>query len=265
MMPHIIPFNEANIETDQPWLTPAEREHAKMIGLTFTREMNPDTERVIMDHLEQRVNEGDQEAINRLHPFCHYILTSDFRIVQEPNFYRWGLFLERAEHRKIDKTQICDGAERERSFDLSFHQRRRRHDAPTYKARKIWISTVFIGTGDEELFETMIFGGWHDGACWRASKLADAKKNHWDAVTMSHHYKNYMKRHGRAARKDWIRMDRFWKLANKRDREWAIKHLDVLERVDNRLLKIPGQPNIPQPNLLFSLAQQFLPRQGILK
>ncbi len=268
MLSHIIPFNEANVEADQPWLKPGENHHAKSVGDLFLREVT-DIEPVILEHLKQRVSEGDQEALTQLYPICHYILTTDFRIVQEPNFYRWGLFLERAKHRNIDRTKICEGEERDRSYfsdSWDAQQRRKRgRDTPSFKIQEMFVSTVFIGTGEDELFETMIFGGWLNTACWRCTTLSEAKKNHWDAVTVAHQYKNYMKRRGRVARKDWVRMDQFWRLANKRGREWAVKHLSQMEGVDDRLSKIPGEPNIPQPNVLFDMVQRFLPREKILK
>ncbi len=265
MMPHIILFNEANVETDQPWITPAEREHAKLVGDMFTHEMYPGIEKVIVDHLEQRVSEGDQKAIDRLHPFCHYILTEDFRIVQEPNFYRWGMFLERAKHRIIGRTDICDGIERDRDYfsnSWARQHRRKWRDAPSCKPHAMWVSTVFIGTGDDELFETMIFGGWLDSIRWKTSTLGEAKKNHQGAVMVSRQHKNYMKHHGRSARKDWIRMAKFWELGRKRGTEWALKHLSVMQQVENRLSKIPGDPETPQPDNFSELVRHILPREG---
>ncbi len=267
MMPHIFSFNEENVATDQPWLSPAEQAHAKMVGDMFNRTVREDMEGWLVDHLGQRASEGDQEAINKLYPMCHYILTEDYRIVQEPNFYRWGMFLERGKHRVIDKTDICSGIERDHSYfsnSWAVQQRRKRRfsDAPSFKSQEMYVSTVFIGGHENELFETMIFGGWLDTNCWRSSTLAEAKKNHWDAVTISHQHKNYMKKHGRAARKDWIRASRFWELARKRGYEWAVKHFLPMQRLDDRLRRIPGQPNRPLPDYLAELAQHFLPRQN---
>ncbi len=53
------------------------------------------------------------------------------------------------------------------------------------------VSTVFLGLdhnfygeGDPILFETMIFGGKHDGYCTRGASWQEAMKMHEDAVYM---------------------------------------------------------------------------------
>ena len=53
------------------------------------------------------------------------------------------------------------------------------------------VSTVFLGIdhsfGDGELllFETMIFGGEHDGDQWRYSTWEEAEKGHVEAVSIA--------------------------------------------------------------------------------
>jgi hypothetical protein len=266
-MSHIIPYNEANVVTDQPWLTAGELEQAKVAGELFNRSLNDRMESWMVEHLEQRVAEGDQQAIEALHPLCHYILTTDFRVVQEPNYLRWGIFLERGLHRIIDKTDICAGQDRDRcdftSWAAQQRHKRKRQDAPTFKTEETYVSTVFIGADQHELFETMIFGGWLNTICWRNCTLEAAKKAHWSAVTLAHLLKRYIKRHGRSVRKDWVRLDRFWHLARKRGPEWALKHVPTMQKVENRLSRVPGQPSTPQPDFLSELAEHFVPRRGV--
>lgn len=268
MLQHIIPYNEANVATDQPWLTAAEIAHAKFECDLFDRRFHERMEPWMVEHLEQRVAEGDQQAIEQLHPLCHFILTTDFRIVQEPNFLRWGIFLERGLHRIIDKTDVCAGQDRDRDFlsnswACQQRRKRKRQEAPIFKIQQTYVSTVFIGADQHELFETMIFGGWLNTICWRTSTLEAAKKAHWSAVTLAHLLKRYIKRHGRSVRKDWVRLDRFWRLGRKRGPEWAMKHLATMQKVENRLSRVPGEPSTPQPDLLHELAQHFLPRTGV--
>ena len=57
---------------------------------------------------------------------------------------------------------------------------------------KVWVSTIFLsidhnltGVGDPVLFETMIFGGKHDGYQRRYTTYKDAKAGHKAAVRMS--------------------------------------------------------------------------------
>jgi hypothetical protein len=51
------------------------------------------------------------------------------------------------------------------------------------------VSTVFLtldhnlsDEGPPILFETLVFGGPHDGTMWRSSALGQAKKIHWEIV-----------------------------------------------------------------------------------
>jgi hypothetical protein len=267
-MRHIVPYDEANVATDQPWLTPEDHAAASAINTVYLQQRHEDMEQWMVEHLEERASDGDQEAISKLWPFCHYILTTDFRIVQEPNCVRWGIFLERGLHRVIDRTDICAGVERDREYRSNSWAAQQRHkrkhpNAPRFKIEETYVSTVFIGTGDEELFETMIFGGWLDMIRWKTSTLESAKKAHWSAVTLAHLLKRYIKRHGKSVRKDWIRLDRFWELARKRDAQWVLKHIDTLMKIDGRLGRVPGHPVIPQADQFVELAQQFVARRGI--
>lgn len=54
------------------------------------------------------------------------------------------------------------------------------------------VSTVFIGLdhrflgeGDPLVFETLIFGGEHDGEMWRCSTWAQAEQQHLEAITLA--------------------------------------------------------------------------------
>ncbi len=250
MNAHIVPFNEANVLANQPWLTPQDELQAKVVGDEFNAKYG-----------SPRLEPG------RYSPLTHFILTPDFRIVQEPNFLRWGIFLERGLHRIIDKTDICAGKDRDRcdfdSWAAQQRHKRRRQEAPSFKIEETYVSTVFIGAHENELFETMIFGGWLNTTCWRSVTLEAAKKNHWAAVTLAHLLKRYIKRHGRSVRKDWVRLERFWRLGRKRGREWAVKHLPAVQRATDRLCRVPGSLSLPQPDLLSELAEHFLPRTGV--
>lgn len=259
---YITPYNEANVVADQPWLTPQEHEDTERVGIEFLRLMRSDMEDWKFEHLQARAAEGDQTAIRELNPICHFILTEDFRIVQELNCIRWGMFMERASHRFIDKTLICAGKPR-KVLNLVPVNRKRRPNVPSFKLEETFVSTVFLGTDENELFETMVFGGWLDQVHWRNSTLEDAKKCHWNAVTLSHVLKRYIKRHGRSVRKDWIRLERFWRLAEERGPGWMIKHVPVMERVEARLFRVPGRPVVPCPNYFLDLMQRILPRQNV--
>jgi hypothetical protein len=59
------------------------------------------------------------------------------------------------------------------------------------KIGRVEVSTVFLcldhnftGSGDPVLWETMIFGGKHDGYCDRYSSLAEAKAGHETACSI---------------------------------------------------------------------------------
>ena len=255
MLSHIVPYNEARVPEDQPWLTADEREHAKVIGTDCLHDLNPDMEPWLADHLEAMASEGDQDAIGQVAPFCHFILTSDFRIVQEPNFLRWAIFLERCSHRVIDLTQVCQG--REHSVG--------RYGAPSLKPEETWVSTIFSGLDEHDLFETMIFGGLLDHAAYRSSALLDAKKCHWEAVSLAHDLKRHMKRYGRSFRKDWIRLAKFWRLASLRGDGWVRNRGSAMGHVFVRLSQVPGPPPIPQPTLFHELCQTYLPRPTLAK
>lgn len=64
-----------------------------------------------------------------------------------------------------------------------------RHVAKTEK-EDIQVSTVFLGIdhsfgdGPPLLFETMIFGGEHDGDQWRYSTWEEAEKGHMEACKL---------------------------------------------------------------------------------
>ena len=258
MLSHVISYNKANVATDQPWLADVD------FDVTGTFEdfimenigQRGDVEECVALDLMARADEGDRYAFDRLYPFCHFILTEDYRIVEEPNFLRWCIFLEKATHRQIDKTEICSGSKRPDPFE-------RHSDAPSFKPQETAVSTVFIGTGPNELFETMTFGGPLGGTMWRHQTLIDAKTRHWKAVELAHKLNSYMKRHGKSFRKDWLRLEKMYKFSNTRGFSWLSKHIDIFESLHKRLYRAPGPPPIPQPDLVRQLAQMFVPRKSL--
>ncbi|MFA5767202.1 MAG: hypothetical protein WC919_04730 [Candidatus Paceibacterota bacterium] len=253
---NIIPYNKANIAADQPWLDSTDCD-LNSVFEDFVLEnasRSNDIEPCVAPDMMIRADEGDRYAFNQLYPLCHYILTEDYRIVEEPNFFRWGIFLEKAKHRMIDKTEICSGTKRPGPFE-------RHSDAPPLKPQETSVSTVFIGTALNELFETMIFGGALNGTMWRHQTLIDAKTQHWKTVGLAHKLHRYMKQHGKSFRKDWLRLEKMYKFSNARGFSWLSKHADVFESLMKRLYRAPGPPPIPQPNIICKLAQIFIPRE----
>ena len=255
MPPHVIPYNKANVIADQPWLDGTNCD-SMFEDFVIENTEQRDIEPCIAPDMMARADEGDRYAFQQLYPFCHYILTEDYRIVEEPNFFRWGVFLEKAKHRLIDRTEICSGSERPGPFE-------RHSDAPTFKSQETYVSTVFIGTDLNELFETMIFGGPLNGTHWRHQTLIDAKTRHWKAVELAHKLNRYMKRHGKTFRKDWLRLEKMYKFSNARGFSWLSKHVDAFESLHKRLYRAPGPPPIPQPNLVYQLVQMFIPREPL--
>jgi hypothetical protein len=249
---NIIPYNKANVATDQPWLDIADYD-LNSVFEDFVIE-HADVEPCVAPDMMIRADEGDRCAFDQLYPFCHYILTEDYRIVEEPNFFRWGIFLEKAKHRQIDRTEICSGTPLPGPFE-------RHSDAPLFKPQETSVSTVFIGTGLNELFETMIFGGALGGTMWRHQTLIDAKMQHWKTVGLAHKLHRYMKRYGKSFRKDWLRLEKMYEFSNARGFSWLSKHVDVFEHLTKRLYRAPGPPPIPQPNIVYQLIQMFTPRE----
>jgi hypothetical protein len=91
-----------------------------------------------------------------------YILNGQGDPVPEPDLMRWGEWFEcSGEQRRIALTQIAEG---------------------------ISVSTVFLaldhsfGCGPPVLWETMIFGGEHDGEQWRYTSKDEALIGHDFAV-----------------------------------------------------------------------------------
>lgn len=267
MMPHIVPFDEVNVIADQPWLTPEEHEKAKMIGDMMIQEISlSGDEPWMIPHLKAMAEQGDKEAIRKLHPLSHFILTIDYRIVQEINTYRWGMFLEKGLHRMIERTDICKGKERDhfsRSDNPSWAQQHERKIQTPPKMEETNVSTVFIGCVEDELFETMIFGGWYGSVPWRSATLIDAKKCHFEAVMIARRLNNYLKKYGKARRKDWIRLEKFWQLAEKRGEQWAKKKVDRMQKIADRIDRMPGSPPIPMGNSFYGLAQHIIGRPSL--
>ncbi len=92
----------------------------------------------------------------------HFILDDQNNIVST-DLLTWGCWLQKnMERRRVGRTKISDD---------------------------VRVSTVFIGldhnfepTGPPLLFETMVFGGEHDGMQERYCTLEEAKKGHDDVV-----------------------------------------------------------------------------------
>jgi len=96
----------------------------------------------------------------------YYVLADDGRTpVKEPDLVAWGRWLERgAKARTVAKTEAVPGVE---------------------------VSTVFLGLdhrwfdgGPPLLFETMIFGGHHDGYQERCSTWEQAEEQHATALRL---------------------------------------------------------------------------------
>lgn len=91
-----------------------------------------------------------------------YIMNKDGSIQEEPDTIKWAWWFENNQ-RTIQKT--------------------------TSKKMGIMVSTVFLGIdhnfsnrGEPLVFETMIFGGEHDGWCARASTKDEAERYHKHAI-----------------------------------------------------------------------------------
>ena len=163
------------------------------------------------------------------------------------------MFLERGSHRQIDYTQISSGRE----------DRGNCKSPP--KREDVYVSTVFIGCSERELFETMILGGLLDLVKWRSATLVDAKKCHWEVVTVARQLDNHLRRHGMRLRKDWVRMAKFWRLVHRRGPYWAYKHAPAMLAAFRRLTSLPGNPTIPMGNELFEFIESFIPRPTLAK
>jgi hypothetical protein len=259
MLDNIIPYKKENVATDQPWLIEADSE---LIDKFDDFIITPDTDPCIVSDLKIRADEGDQYAFQQLYPFPHFILTEDYRIVQEPNFYRWGIFLERCKHRIIDRTDICSGMPQE-TVTFNRHYPIRDRDIPLCKIQETHVSTVFIGAMENELFETMIFGGPLHQNFWRHSTILDAKTRHWKAVNLAHEAKRYIKKHGRSYKKNWLRLKRVYKQMDSRNLNWVNKHSAMIESLFDRLNRTPGPLPFPQPNIMCDIAQMITPREPL--
>lgn len=93
-----------------------------------------------------------------------FILNQSRQIIPCEDLFEWGKWLETAD-RHVAQTELKD--------------------------RKIKISTVFLGldhsfgSGEPLLFETMIFGGMHDGHQTRCSTWEQAEIMHKEAVELA--------------------------------------------------------------------------------
>jgi hypothetical protein len=217
----IEPFDIRNVATNQPWLMPAD-----LVGVP-------------------------SELMQLKYP--HYILTTDGRIVEEPNFLRYAIFLERARHRIIRQTFLHQG-----------HHYRYSSQKPPSKKHEVLVSTVFLGMDKNCLFESIIFGTWLDQDIWRSRTMEEALETHQFLIRLVHEHLGYLRRHP-SLLKDWVRMRKFWKLAHKRGREWALKHAERMAMVDARLKRIPGDVHVPTGIFLDDLQAMVLPKQKPVK
>lgn len=103
-----------------------------------------------------------------------YVLDSNGQPVEEKDISKWG-----------------------RSFDKSNRIVKQDH------VSEVLVSTVFLaidhnysGKGPPVLWETMIFGGPHDGYCERYTSRKDAEEGHEKAVEMVKPYK--------ISQEDWL-------------------------------------------------------------
>jgi hypothetical protein len=272
-LPQVIPHDPAKAREQQPWLTDEEWAYTEVAGAEFDKHMKPFRDSL----LEREKWMGDTETAEqtfdknrRRYPFwAHFILTTDFKIVEEPNSIRWSLFLEKAEHRRLEFTTVSSGVPKKRAWSETpwaeqMRARRKREAAPPIQVAEVAVSTVFIGTGSGEMFETMIFGGWQDGNRYKSATLIDAKRTHYAAVDLARKAIAYLRKHGRARRKDWVRMADYWRLAVKRGKWWALKHAIKMEQVDRRLSSIPGNAQQPQPPTLHGLLSKWMPQESII-
>jgi hypothetical protein len=93
-----------------------------------------------------------------------YILADDGKTPLEcPDLLTWGHWFENGDRRRV-------------AFD---------------KVGDVGVSTVFLGLdhrwnrdGDPILWETMVFGGEHDGEQWRYSSYANAVAGHAAAIAL---------------------------------------------------------------------------------
>jgi hypothetical protein len=220
----ILPFDEELVEVRQPWLTKRQLAKTKVDPL---REFRETYSRDIPKNF-----------------FTRYILTRDLQIVEEPNLTRWGAFLEQ-DHRCLQSNRLREGAYRR---------------MPDYRPGGLWISTVFVGATREDLFETMIFGGWLDQTQVRCDNYKEAMLNHKYAIDVALRLDAWIRVNGRWAKKLHVRWLKFWDLARKRGPHWAIKHEPAGQWMMDQIRVIPGQPPFPEPNMLLNLARMFLPR-----
>lgn len=102
---------------------------------------------------------------------CRFILNDDGTTTPISDIAHWAEWIENKNHR-VALTEIKD----------------------------VTISTIFLGISLEEppiLFETMIFGGEHDGAACRYQTKKDALEGHKQAVALVKHTQNKKQGRGR--------------------------------------------------------------------
>ena len=110
----------------------------------------------------------------------HYILDASGEPTPEPDIVRWAEWMRRADGacpivptRSVARTHIADSTDS--------------HGRPH---RGVGISTVFLGIdhnffdGPPTLYQTMIFGGEHDGHQERTATRLEALAAHEEAVAM---------------------------------------------------------------------------------
>jgi len=96
--------------------------------------------------------------------FCYYVLDNHTPI-PATSVLEWGAFLEKDENRIVALTGVCDDA----------------HVSTVF----VGLDHNFLGVGPPLLFESMIFGGAHDGEQRRYATWAEAEAGHAEFVALA--------------------------------------------------------------------------------
>jgi hypothetical protein len=193
-LPQVIPHDPSKVREQQPWLTEDEHIFAEVQGQAFNEHMRAfreslDEREAWMGDTETAEQTYDKKA-RRYRFWSHFVITERMEIVEEPNPIRWSMFLEKAKHRNIEYTKVSPGEPRkwpwtQTPWSAQMEKRRKKEKPPSFHLAEVEVSTAFLGTAPGELFETMIFGGWHDCIRFKNATLIDAKKCHYAAVDLA--------------------------------------------------------------------------------
>jgi len=81
----------------------------------------------------------------------NYILNDENQVVEAGSLEQWAVFFGNSARRRVARTNV---------------------------GGDVYVSTMFLGMGTDELFETMVFGGPLDQELWRTSTWDEAVKAH---------------------------------------------------------------------------------------